>query len=82
MATHSSTLAWKIPWTEEPSRLQSIIFKVKNIRKIHTDSKHLRVRKKRCSELWWKSLRLKPLRRRELETSGGSSLSEDQTKTV
>ena len=24
MATHSSTLAWKIPWMEEPSRLQSI----------------------------------------------------------
>ena len=24
MATHSSTLAWKIPWTEEPGRLQSI----------------------------------------------------------
>ena len=23
MATHSSTLAWKTPWTEEPSRLQS-----------------------------------------------------------
>ena len=23
MATHSSTLAWKIPWTEEPDRLQS-----------------------------------------------------------
>ena len=22
MATHSSTLAWKIPWREEPSRLQ------------------------------------------------------------
>ena len=21
MATHSSTLAWKIPWTEEPCRL-------------------------------------------------------------
>ena len=21
--THSSTLAWKIPWTEEPGRLQS-----------------------------------------------------------
>ena len=21
MATHSSTLPWKIPWTEEPSRL-------------------------------------------------------------
>ena len=24
MATHSSTLAWKIPWTEEPGRLQTI----------------------------------------------------------
>ena len=23
MATHSSTLAWRIPWTEEPSGLQS-----------------------------------------------------------
>ena len=24
MAIHSSTIAWKIPWTEEPGRLQSI----------------------------------------------------------
>ena len=24
MATHSSTLAWKIPWTEESCRLQSM----------------------------------------------------------
>ena len=24
MATHSSTLAWKTPWTEEPGRLQSM----------------------------------------------------------
>ena len=24
MTTHSSTLAWEIPWTEEPGRLQSI----------------------------------------------------------
>ena len=24
MGTHSSTLAWKIPWTEEPRRLQSM----------------------------------------------------------
>ena len=23
MATHSSTLAWRIPWTEEPGGLQS-----------------------------------------------------------
>ena len=24
LATHSSVLAWKIPWTEEPDRLQSM----------------------------------------------------------
>ena len=24
MAAHSSTIAWKIPWTEEPGRLQSM----------------------------------------------------------
>ena len=24
MAAHSSTLAWKIPWTEEPGKLQSM----------------------------------------------------------
>ena len=24
MAPHSSTLAWKIPWREEPGRLQSM----------------------------------------------------------
>ena len=23
--THSSILAWKIPWTEEPGRLQSMV---------------------------------------------------------
>ena len=25
MATHSSTLAWKIPWTEEPGRLPLVV---------------------------------------------------------
>jgi len=24
MVTHSSIFAWRIPWTEEPSRLQSM----------------------------------------------------------
>ena len=24
MATHSSILAWRIPWTEEPGRLESM----------------------------------------------------------
>ena len=27
MAPHSSTLAWRIPWTEEPGRLQSMGFR-------------------------------------------------------
>ena len=27
MATHSSILAWKIPWTEEPDRLKSRVHK-------------------------------------------------------
>ena len=27
MATHSSTLAWNIPWMEEPGRLQSMVAK-------------------------------------------------------
>ena len=27
MATHSSILAWRIPWTEEPGGLQSIELK-------------------------------------------------------
>ena len=26
MATHSSILAWRIPWTEKPGRLLSIVF--------------------------------------------------------
>ena len=26
MATHSSNLAWRIPWMEEPGRLQSMYF--------------------------------------------------------
>ena len=25
MATHSNTLAWRISWTEEPGRLQSMV---------------------------------------------------------
>ena len=28
MATHSSILAWRIPWTEEPGALQSMALKI------------------------------------------------------
>ena len=31
MATHTSMLAWRIPWTEEPGRLWSIKVKVKSL---------------------------------------------------
>ena len=32
MATHSSVLAWRIPWTEEPGGLQSMGFTKSQIR--------------------------------------------------
>ena len=31
MATHSSILAWKIPWTEEPGGLQSMMLQKNQI---------------------------------------------------
>ena len=38
MATHSSTLAWKIPWTEEPGRLQSMgSQRVRTTERLHFD---------------------------------------------
>ena len=36
MATHSSTLAWKIPWTEEPGRLQSAAAAAKSLQSCPT----------------------------------------------
>ena len=36
MATHSSILAWKIPWTEEPGGLQSMGLKVLGVTKSWT----------------------------------------------
>ena len=45
MATHSSILAWKIQWTEEPGRLQSVGFQrvghdsATEHTHVHTDTK-------------------------------------------
>ena len=39
MATHSSILAWKIPWTEEPGRLQSMGCKESDM----TEQAHMQV---------------------------------------
>ena len=38
MATHSSTLAWRIPWTEEPGGLQSIVSQSRTRLKRHSSS--------------------------------------------
>ena len=36
MAPHSSTLAWKIPWTEEPGGLQSMgLLRVDSTERLH-----------------------------------------------
>ena len=36
MAPHSSTLAWKIPWMEEPGRLQSMgLLRVDTTERLH-----------------------------------------------
>ena len=43
MATHSSTLAWKMPWTEEPGRLQSMGSQSQT--RLSDDTLHLRARK-------------------------------------
>ena len=42
MATHSSILAWRIPWTEEPKRLQ------------HMGVRHSLVTESACSQPGWK----------------------------
>ena len=36
MATHSSILAWRIPWTEEPCRLQSMVLQSQTRLSTHT----------------------------------------------
>ena len=40
VATHSSILAWKIPWTEEPGGLQSIVSQ--RVRHDQSDLAHTR----------------------------------------
>ena len=57
MATHSSIPAWRIPWTEEPGRLQSMgLQRVRhdwatNITLHYTMIRKLKIRK--TSDSWW-----------------------------
>ena len=44
MATHSSILAWKIPWTEDPSRLQPMGLQTVNMTELVMDEWMLQAR--------------------------------------
>ena len=49
MATHSSILAWKIPWTEEPGSLQSMgLQRVRHDRVTNTFTVRVLKSNKRC----------------------------------
>ena len=48
MATHSSILAWRVPWTEEPGGLQSI----GSQRVRHEAAEHARTRKVSVPEVY------------------------------
>ena len=52
MAPHSSTTAWKIPWTEEPGRLQSM---GSQSRTQLSDFTSLHFKKKKCKKAKWYS---------------------------
>ena len=55
MATHSSILAWRIPWTEEPDGLQSVVSKRVRYNWVtkytHTHTHTGVTRHKRCSSI-------------------------------
>ena len=45
IATHSSILAWRMPWTEEPGRLQSV--GLQRVRRDKSNLEHTRRRQRR-----------------------------------
>ena len=48
MATHASVLAWRIPWTEEPGRLQSM--GLQRVRQTEVDLARTQRHQKVCTE--------------------------------
>ena len=56
MATHSSILAWRIPWTEEPSGLQSMESQLSDLALRHTGIKKFTERESRDSHHPFKEL--------------------------
>ena len=57
MATHSSILAWRIPWTEEAGRLQSVGLKELDTTEqlTHTHTHTIQDRKERLMNHSWKT---------------------------
>ena len=53
MATHSTILVWKSPWTEEPGRLQSIVSKSRMRPSLHTNKWEFSWRS--WLYRWWRS---------------------------
>ena len=51
MATHSSILAWRIPWTEKPGGLQ--FMRLQRVGHDLTDLAHMHAHK--CLQLLWKA---------------------------
>ena len=53
MATHSSTLAWKIPWVEEPGRLQSMrLLRVDTTERLHFHALEKEMANHSCILAW------------------------------
>ena len=53
MATHSSILAWRIPWAEEPGRLQSMELQESDTNERLTLTQGLNLMVKRMLFGWW-----------------------------
>ena len=65
MVTHSSILAWRIPWTEEPDRLQSMIAKSRTRLSDFTITIQSYLRKLGKSQINSLTFRLKQLEKEE-----------------
>ena len=52
MTTSASTLAWKIPWTEAPSGLQSMRSRARHDRATHALGRRRTVSKERMLQKW------------------------------
>ena len=49
MGTHSSTLAWKIPWTEEPGKLQPMGSQRVRTERLHFHFSHCKIHRHKIS---------------------------------